>query len=60
MRSPPCGAGDGAGLGVIRLIRNTLRYASYRDWDAMSKDLRPVYTAPTEPAAARLAEFTER
>jgi len=46
---------------IIHLIRNTFRYASRRDWDAMSKDLRPVYTAPTEPsAAARFEEFTER
>ena len=46
---------------VIHLIRNTFRYASRRDWDAISKDLRPVYTAPTEAAAAtRFDEFTER
>ena len=46
---------------IIHLIRNIFRYASRRDWDAMSKDLRPVYTAPTEPsAAARFAEITER
>jgi len=46
---------------IIHLIRNTFRYASRRDWDAMAKDLRPVYTAPTEPsAAARFEEFTER
>ena len=45
----------------MHLIRNTFRYASRRDWDAMAKDLRPVYTAPTEPsAAARFEEFTER
>jgi putative transposase len=46
---------------IIHLIRNTFRYASRRDWDAMAKDLRPVYTAPTEPAAAsRFEEFAER
>jgi transposase-like protein len=45
---------------IIHLIRNTFRYASRRDWDAMSKDLRPVYTAPTEPAArARFDEFAD-
>jgi transposase-like protein len=44
---------------VIHLIRNTFRYASRKDWDAISKDLRPVYTAPTEAAAsARFADFT--
>jgi putative transposase len=46
---------------VIRLIRNTFRYASRKDWDALGKDLRPVYTAPTEDtAAARFDEFTDR
>jgi transposase-like protein len=46
---------------ILHLVRNTFRYASRRDWDALAKDLRPVYTAPTEAAAAaRFAEFTER
>lgn len=46
---------------IIHLIRNTFRYASRRDWDALSKDLRPVYTAPTEAAAAaRFDELAER
>ena len=30
---------------VIHLLRNTFRYAGRHDWDAMAKDLRPVYTA---------------
>jgi putative transposase len=45
---------------VLHLIRNTFRLASKRDWDKMSKDLRPVYTAATEQAAKeRLNEFHE-
>jgi putative transposase len=45
---------------IIHLVRNTFRYASRRDWDAISKQLRPVYTAPTEAAAAtRFDEFTD-
>ncbi len=45
---------------IIHLIRNTFRYASRRDWEAISKDLRPVYTAPTEAAAAaRFDEFAQ-
>ncbi|GII22524.1 IS256 family transposase [Planosporangium mesophilum] len=45
---------------IIHLIRNTFRYASRRDWDALSKDLRPVYTAATEAAAAaRFDEFAD-
>jgi putative transposase len=46
---------------ILHLIRNTFRYASPRDWDAMAKNLRPVYTAPTEQAAkARYDEFSGR
>ena len=33
---------------VLHLIRNTFRLASRADWDKMARDLRPVYTAPTE------------
>jgi putative transposase len=44
---------------VLHLIRNTFRLASRRDWDAMARDLRPVYTAPNEQAAKeRFGEFT--
>lgn len=43
---------------VLHLIRNTFRLASRRDWDAMAKELRPVYTAVNEAdAKERLAEF---
>ena len=43
---------------VLHLIRNTFRLASRRDWDAMAKELRPVYTAVNEAdAAGRLDEF---
>lgn len=44
---------------VIHLLRNTFRYVSRKYWDQISKDLRPVYTAPTEAAAKeRFDEFT--
>lgn len=33
---------------VIHLIRNTFRFAPRQHWDEMSRDLKPVYTAPTE------------
>ena len=36
---------------VIHLLRNSFRHASRKDWPAMAKALRPVYTAPTEAAA---------
>jgi transposase-like protein len=46
---------------VVHLLRNSFRYASRKDWPALAKDLKPVYTAATEPAALeRLAEFAER
>jgi len=45
---------------VLHLIRNTFRFASKRDWDKMSRDLRPVYTAVSEhEAKERFVEFTE-
>src|SRR5579875_324031 len=45
---------------VVHLIRGSFRYASRRDWTAIAKDLKPIYTAPTEAAAHdRLAEFAE-
>ncbi len=43
---------------VIHLIRNTFRFASRKYWDEMSRELRPVYTAPSEAAAReRFSEF---
>ncbi len=45
---------------ALHLIRNTFRFASRADWDRMAKDLRPVYTAPTEAAAKeRFVEFCD-
>lgn len=46
---------------IIHLIRNTFRFASRKYWDAMTRDLKPVYTAPSEFAAReRFAEFTQK
>src|SRR5690242_9488877 len=39
---------------IIHLIRNTFRLTSRRDWDALKRDLKPVYTA-VNAAAARVA-----
>src|SRR5262249_61580901 len=45
---------------VIHLLRNSFRYASRRDWPALARDLKPIYTAPTEAAALeRLAEVAQ-
>ena len=43
---------------VLHLLRNSFRYASRRDWPALAKDLKPIYTAATEAAALeRFGEF---
>jgi transposase-like protein len=39
---------------ILHLIRNTFRYASKKDWDALKRDVKPIYTAPS-PAAAEQA-----
>ncbi|MFX0576935.1 IS256 family transposase [Nocardia nepalensis] len=39
---------------VIHLIRNTFRLAGRQHWDALRRDVKPIYTAPN-PAAARAA-----
>jgi putative transposase len=36
---------------VIHLLRNSFRYASKRDWAAIAKDLKLVYTAASKSAA---------
>jgi len=43
---------------VLHLIRNTFRFAARQHWDAMARQLRPVYTAINEAdAKERLGEF---
>jgi len=36
---------------IIHLIRNTFRLASKKDWDALKRDLKPIYTAINANAA---------
>lgn len=43
-----------AGVCIIHLIRNTFRRVSKKDWDALKRDVKPIYTAPN-PNAARTA-----
>lgn len=46
---------------IVHLIRGTFRYASKRYWEAIAKDLRPIYTAPSAVAAwAAFEEFEEK
>jgi putative transposase len=45
---------------VVHLVRASLRYASKKYWSQLAKDLRGIYTAPTEAAAEqRFAEFEQ-
>jgi putative transposase len=46
---------------IVHLIRNTFRLASRRDWDALKRDLRPIYTAVNaETARAALDDLADR
>ena len=46
---------------VIHLIRATLRYASRKYWDHLARDLKSIYTAPTQDAAwAAFEELEEK
>jgi transposase-like protein len=45
---------------IIHLIRNTFKLSSKKDWDAMKRAVKPIYTAPTVDAArAALDDLTE-
>ncbi|NKY61070.1 IS256 family transposase [Nocardia flavorosea] len=46
---------------IIHLIRNTFRLAGRQDWDALKREVKPIYTAVNADAArAALDELTER
>src|SRR5215813_5091615 len=45
---------------IVHLIRNTFRLASKRDWDALKRGIKPIYTAVNATAArAALDELAE-
>ncbi len=47
-----------AGVCIVHLLRNSFRYASKKDWAAIARDLKPVYTAAIQVEALdRFAEF---
>jgi putative transposase len=47
-----------AGVCIVHLLRNSFPYAFRKDWSQIAKDLKPVYTAPSEAAVVdRYAEF---
>jgi putative transposase len=46
---------------IVHLIRNTFRLTSKRDWDAMKRDVKLIYTAVSADAArAALDELAEK
>jgi putative transposase len=46
---------------IVHLIRNTFRLTSKRDWDAMKRDVKAIYTAVNAAAArAALDELAEK
>jgi putative transposase len=45
---------------IIHLIRNTFRLTSRRDSDAIKRDIKPIYTAPTAQAAAAALDELEQ
>lgn len=46
---------------IVHLLRNSLRYVSYKDRREVAKDLKPIYTAPNrEQAKAALHEFDRK
>src|SRR6201989_2190837 len=46
---------------IVHLLRNSFKYASKRDWAQIAKDIKPVYTAPSEAAALdALTEFSAK
>ena len=36
---------------IVHLLRNSFSYASKKHWPGIAKDLKPIYTAPSESAA---------
>ena len=43
-------------LCIVHVIRNSLQYVSWKDYKAITKDLKKIYTAPGESAAQEALE----
>ncbi len=35
-------------LGIVHMVRNSLRFVSWKDYKAVTRDLKAIYQAPTE------------
>ena len=38
-------------LCIVHMVRNSLRFVSWKDYKAVTRDLKAIYQAPTEEAA---------
>lgn len=48
-------------LCIVHMVRNSLKYVSWKDYKAVTADLKEIYTAATEPAAeAERERFAEK
>lgn len=48
-------------LCIVHMVRNSLKYVSWKDYKAVTADLKQIYQSPTEAAAAlELERFAEK
>lgn len=48
-------------LCIVHMVRNSLKYVSWKDYKAVTADLKQIYQAPTEDAASlELERFAEK
>jgi len=48
-------------LCIVHMVRNSLKYVSWKDYKAVTADLKQIYQSPTEDAAAlELERFAEK
>ncbi len=43
-------------LGIVHMVRNNLRFVSWKDYKAVTRDLKAIYQAPTEEAGQQALE----
>ncbi|HHL2713061.1 TPA: transposase, partial [Yersinia enterocolitica] len=43
-------------LCIVHMVRNSLRFVSWKDYKAVTRDLKTIYQAPTEEAALQALE----
>lgn len=43
-------------LCIVHMVRNSLRFISWKDYKAVTRDLKAIYQAPTEEAGLQAPE----